>query len=74
MHTGTHLSLESDSDMLSGLLDEMSKDGMLLPERCINLGSIVGQGRNEDVIAIFYTQLYRRVWSCLSRNSQLLER
>ena len=51
-HTGTHLSmkgLESDSDMLSGLLDEMSKDGMLLPERCINLGSIVGQGRNEDV-------------------------
>ena len=40
---------EGDSDrqkMLSGFNKEMSKDGMLLPERCINLGSIVGQGKN----------------------------
>ena len=40
---------ENDSDrqrMLSGLIDKMSKDGMLLPEKCLNLGSIVGQGQN----------------------------
>ena len=38
---------EGDSDrqkMLSGFIEEMSRDGMLLPERCIDLGSIVGQG------------------------------
>ena len=38
---------ESNSDrqnMLSGFIEEMSRDGTLLPERCINLGSIVGQG------------------------------
>ena len=50
VHGGTDPSTkgqESDSDrqkMLSGFIDEMSKYGILLPERCINLGSIVGQG------------------------------
>ena len=51
MHAGTHPSMkgqESDSNttqkLLSGFINEMSKDGMLLPERSINLGSIVGQG------------------------------
>ena len=36
---------EGSSDTrLLGFIDEMSKDGLLLPQRSINLGSIVGQG------------------------------
>ena len=39
------ISKEQDrQNMLSGFIEEMSRDGTLLPERCINLGSIVGQG------------------------------